>query len=125
MLGNSAAGSLHPGRGRKQRTEICKAEFINLLMCFNKWIGFVLNSVSLSFPLYWLIPPLLINLGFGANFQLKKHWEVEGFRTSIARRAGGELLLNVCFLHAGEGLFHWFVTCCQLEPCSFVSFKVL
>lgn len=69
-------------------------------------MGFVLNFGSLSFPLYWLIPPLLTNLGFGANFQLKKHWEMEALSISIIRRAGGELLLNVCFLHAGDDLFY-------------------
>lgn len=69
-------------------------------------MGFVLNFGILSFPLYWLILPLLTNLGFGANFQLKKHWKMEGFSTSVARRAAGELLLNVGFLHVGEELFH-------------------
>lgn len=105
MLGN-CSWKLASRKREKAEEQNCKAEFINLLMCFNKWMGFVLNFVSLSFPLNWLIPPLLTNLGFGASFQLKKHWEMEGFSTSVGRRAGGDLLLNVCFPHDGEELFH-------------------
>lgn len=63
-----AAPQLEPASGTKQRSTIYKAEFINLLTCFNKWMGFVLNFGSLSFPLYWLIPHTVTNLGFGANF---------------------------------------------------------
>lgn len=37
VLGRSAAGNLHPERGRKQRSKIYKAEFINLLTCFSVW----------------------------------------------------------------------------------------
>lgn len=59
---------LEPASGRKQRSTIYKAEFVNLLTCFNTWMGFVLNFGSLSFALYWLIPHTLTNLGFGANF---------------------------------------------------------
>lgn len=80
----------------------------------------VLNFRSLSLPLYWLIPPPLTNPGLGANFQMKKHWKMEGFSTSKTRRAGDEL--NVCFLHSGEGFFSLI---CDLLPTGTLFFCFL
>lgn len=67
-------------------------------ICFKLW------KFVFSFVLVDTTSPY--KLGFGANFQLKKHWKMEGFSTSVARRAVGELLLNVGFLHVGEELYH-------------------
>lgn len=49
---------------------------------------------------------------FGTNPQLKMHCQMGGFSAPVTRTASGELLLSVCFLHAGGDVFHCSVTHC-------------
>lgn len=65
-------------------------------ICFKLW--------KLLFFSYWLNPGLFTNLGFGANFQIKEHWEVEGFSISITGTPTWWWAAAECALHAGKDL---------------------